>query len=185
MTDATMTSTTRTTRATRTRRILAGTGAAAALALGLGGVAGGAVAGAETPAADPAPAVVEAPAAQAVDDAAPAVDPASLPTADEAAGTTGVTVDGLLKPGGYLAVTAAPGGDDAHAHVTTNFGVEGELLPAADAAVLTGELTLPTSIGAPDDGGDVYRVTVTTDSGLTGTAEVPTGSNAEAQAPTA
>ncbi|MEL4175556.1 hypothetical protein MTQ24_02130 [Corynebacterium bovis] len=178
MTDATMTSTTRTTRATRTRRILAGTGAAAALALGLGGVAGGAVAGAETPAADPAPAVVEAP-------AAPAVDPASLPTADEAAGTTGVTVDGLLKPGGYLAVTAAPGGDDAHAHVTTNFGVEGELLPAADAAVLTGELTLPTSIGAPDDGGDVYRVTVTTNSGLTGTAEVPTGSNAEAQAPTA
>lgn len=87
-----------------------------------------------------------------------------------------VHIDGMLKPNNEIMISSPCAPTDTHAKLTTSFGATAGLTPAADRGELIGFVTAPNNIGpGPADG--YHTVTVTCDSGLTGTATFPSAGN--------
>ncbi|MBG9244443.1 hypothetical protein [Corynebacterium belfantii] len=89
-----------------------------------------------------------------------------------------VHIDGMLKPNNEIMISSPCAPTDSHAKLTTSFGATADLYPAADRGELIGFVTAPNNIGpGPADG--YHTVTVTCDSGLTGTVTFPSAGNGD------
>ncbi|QNH95335.1 hypothetical protein [Corynebacterium anserum] len=82
--------------------------------------------------------------------------------------TVKVAVDGLVKPNSELTVYSPCHQGDLRAQITSSFGVEGKMGPAADLPALVGSITLPNQIH-PAKEGKPNTITVTCISGESGT----------------
>lgn len=90
-----------------------------------------------------------------------------------------IAVHNLLKPGADIMVTSHCGDTDTHARLTTSLNDEViEMNPAADVPELWGNIEAPAQIGpGPADG--YHTITVTCDSGMTGTITLNSAGNAD------
>ncbi|WP_235933559.1 hypothetical protein [Corynebacterium qintianiae] len=90
-----------------------------------------------------------------------------------------VTIHDALKPGAEIMVSSRCTGNDTRATLTTSFGADAVMTPAADTGELIGYVTAPAQIGpGPADG--AHTVTVTCASGTTATAVFPDAGNGTA-----
>lgn len=92
-----------------------------------------------------------------------------------------ITIDGTFKPGQELAVYATCEAGTS-AKLSTSFGAQATMSPAADRGALLGFVTAPDNIGpGPDEG--YHTVTVTCEDATGATVRIPSGGNGFSMTP--
>lgn len=121
---------------------------------------------------------IAATAATAIENAAAESEGSAIPYT-KVDGDLKVTVHDLLKPGAEIMVSTTCGESDTHAKLTTSLGSQtADMTPAEDVGQLVGYLTAPEQIG-PGPAEGAHTLTVTCDSGLTGTIAFNSAGNGD------